>query len=132
MKVKFYQSIKFRLMMMTLVVCLTMGGSISYYSIHQSRMSYKKMVWDYMSDLALAYGEQVDAVIRELGSDKAFDMDTLEKMLSGAGMEDVASSYVYVVDSNGTMLYHPSRDKIGSSVENSVVKTYVNQYARPR
>lgn len=44
MKVKFYQSIKFRLMMMTLVVCLTMGGSISYYSIHQSRMSYKKMV----------------------------------------------------------------------------------------
>ena len=64
-------------------------------------------------------------MIRELGSDKAFDNDTLEKMLSGAGMEGVASSYVYIVDSDGTMLYHPNKDKIGSSVENSVVKAYV-------
>ena len=125
MKVKFYQSIKFRLMMMILVVCLIMGGLINFYSIHQSRASYKKLAWNYMSDLALAYGEQVDAVIRELGSDKAFDMDTLEKMLSGAGMEGVASSYVYIVGSDGTMLYHPNRDKIGKSVENSVVKAYV-------
>lgn len=125
MKIKFYQSLKFRLMMMTLVVCLIMGGFISYYSIHQSRVSYKKLAWNYMNDLALSYGRQVDTLIGERGADKAFDAEALDGMLSGVGMEGVASSYAYIVDAEGIMLYHPNRDKIGNTVENSVVKDYV-------
>lgn len=125
MKIKFYQSLKFRLMMMTLVVCLIMGGSINYYSIHQSRVSYKNLAWNYLSDLALSYGRQVDTLVGERGADKAFAVDALEGMLSGVGMEGVASSYAYIVDAQGIMLYHPNRDKIGKTVENSVVKSYV-------
>ncbi len=125
MGIKFYQSIKFKLMVITLVVCLIMGGSISYYSIHQSRASYKKLAWNYMSDLALAYGHQVEMSAGQNGTDKALDVDVLENMLADVGMEGVTSSYAYIVDAQGNMLYHKSRDKIGKSVENSVVKTYV-------
>ena len=125
MKMKFYHSIKFRLTMMTLVICVMMGGLINFYSIHQSRASYKKVVWNYMNDIALAYGRQVDNIIADLGEDKAFDPMVLQTILAGVGIEGVSSSYAYMVDADGTMLYHPTSDKIGKSVENFVVKLYV-------
>lgn len=122
MKMKFYQSIKFRLMMMTLCVCVFMGGLISFYSIHQSRVSYKRLAWNYMEDIALAYGRQVENLLGQGGS---FDSGALEHILMNANLEGVESSYTYIVDSEGNMLYHPNKDKIGKSVENVVVKGYI-------
>lgn len=122
MKMKFYQSIKFRLMMMTLCVCVFMGGLINFYSIHQSRLSYKRLVWNYMEDIALAYGRQVENLLGQGGS---FDSGALEHILMNANLEGVESSYTYIVDSEGNMLYHPNKDKIGKSVENVIVKGYI-------
>lgn len=122
MKMKFYQSIKFRLMMMTLCVCVFMGGLINFYSIHQSRLSYKRLAWNYMEDIALAYGRQVENLLGQGGS---FDSGALEHILMNANLEGVESSYTYIVDSEGNMLYHPDKDKIGKSVENVIVKSYI-------
>ena len=122
MKMKFYQSIKFRLLMMTLCVCVFMGGLISFYSIHQSRLSYKRLAWNYMEDIALAYGRQVENLLGQGGS---FDSGALEHILMNANLEGVESSYTYIVDSEGNMLYHPNKDKIGKSVENVIVKGYI-------
>ncbi len=122
MKMKFYQSIKFRLMMMTLCVCVFMGGLISFYSIHQSRVSYKRLAWNYMVDIALAYGRQVENLLDQGGS---LDSGVLEHILMNANLEGVESSYTYIVDSEGNMLYHPDKDKIGKSVENVIVKSYI-------
>ena len=122
MKMKFYQSIKFRLMMMTLCVCVFMGGLINFYSIHQSRLSYKRLAWNYMEDIALAYGRQVEKLLGQGGS---FDSGALEHILMNANLEGVESSYTYIVDSEGNMLYHPNKDKIGKSVENVIVKGYI-------
>lgn len=122
MKMKFYQSIKFRLMMMTLCVCVFMGGLINFYSIHQSRLSYKRLAWNYMEDIALAYGRQVENLLGQGGS---FDSGAIEHILMNANLEGVESSYTYIVDSEGNMLYHPNKDKIGKSVENVIVKGYI-------
>lgn len=122
MKMKFYQSIKFRLMMMTLCVCVFMGGLISFYSIHQSRVSYKRLAWNYMVDIALAYGRQAENLLDQGGS---LDSGVLEHILMNANLEGVESSYTYIVDSEGNMLYHPNKDKIGKSVENVIVKSYI-------
>lgn len=122
MKMKFYQSIKFRLMMMTLCVCVLMGGLINFYSIHQSRLSYKRLACNYMDDIALAYGRQVENLLDQGGS---LDSGVLEHILMNANLEGVESSYTYIVDSEGNMLYHPNKDKIGKSVENVVVKSYI-------
>ena len=122
MKMKFYQSIKFRLMMMTLCVCVLMGGLINFYSIHQSRLSYKRLACNYMNDIALAYGRQVENLLDQGGS---LDSSVLEHILMNANLEGVESSYTYIVDSEGNMLYHPNKDKIGKSVENVIVKGYI-------
>ena len=50
-----------------------------------------------------------------------------EKILSKVKIESAASSYAYLVDSDGTMLYHPLAEKIGQPVENTVVTGLVKQ-----
>lgn len=99
-----------------------MGGLINFYSIHQSRLSYKRLAWNYMEDIALAYGRQVENLLDQGGS---LDSGILEHILMNANLEGVESSYTYIVDSEGNMLYHPNKDKIGKSVENVIVKSYI-------
>lgn len=103
-------------------MCVLIGGLINFYSIHQSRLSYKRLAWNYMEDIALAYGRQVENLLGQGGS---FDSGALEHILMNANLEGVESSYTYIVDSEGNMLYHPNKDKIGKSVENVIVKGYI-------
>lgn len=55
------------------------------------------------------------------------DYDQYAKSLSEVKLEGMDSSYVYVVKNDGTMLYHPTKEKVGQPVENAVIKGVVNQ-----
>lgn len=55
------------------------------------------------------------------------DYDEYAKSLSDVKLEGMDSSYVYVVKNDGTMLYHPTKEKVGQPVENDVIKGVVQQ-----
>lgn len=55
------------------------------------------------------------------------DYDEYAKSLSDVKLEGIDSSYVYVVKNDGTMLYHPTKEKVGQPVENAVIKEVVQQ-----
>lgn len=55
------------------------------------------------------------------------DYDEYAKSLSDVKLEGMGSSYVYVVKNDGTMLYHPTKEKVGQPVENAVIKGVVQQ-----
>ena len=55
------------------------------------------------------------------------DYDEFAKSLSDVKLEGMDSSYVYVVKNDGTMLYHPTKEKVGQPVENAVIKGVVQQ-----
>ena len=55
------------------------------------------------------------------------DYDEYAKSLSNVKLEGMDSSYVYVVKNDGTMLYHPTKEKVGQPVENAVIKGVVQQ-----
>lgn len=77
---------------------------------------------NYLHDLSISYGMVVEDEIENIGIDEALTSKELERHLSGVGLEGVESSYVYVVSPDGTMLYHPTAEKIGQPVENEVIK----------
>ena len=68
-------------------------------------------------------------VENEIGNADAEDLDYDEyaKSLSEVKLEGMDSSYVYVVKNDGTMLYHPTKEKVGQPVENAVIKGVVQQ-----
>ncbi len=55
------------------------------------------------------------------------DYDGYANNLSGVKLEGMDSAYMYVVKNDGTMLYHPTKEKVGQSVENAVIKGVVQQ-----
>ena len=85
------------------------------------------MAQHYINDLAIAYGSTLDNEIKKADGDTTYVMkaDNLYLKLNGVGIEGVDSSYVYVVNADGQMMYHPDDGKIGHAVENAVVSKCV-------
>ena len=55
------------------------------------------------------------------------DYDGYANNLSDVKLEGMDSAYMYVVQKDGTMLYHPTKEKVGQPVENAVIKGVVQQ-----
>lgn len=107
--------------MIILSVCL------SVVLIRNLRIPLIDLNKNYLYDLALAYGEQVQGQIDMIGYNTATSYSSLSDVIGEVGLEGVTSSYAYLVSEDGTMLYHPTKDKVGQPVENAVVKSVVEQ-----
>ncbi len=53
--------------------------------------------------------------------------DSMIKYLEEAKILNTQSSYAYLVDEKGTMLYYPNKEKIGLPVENEQIQSVVNR-----
>lgn len=94
--------------------------------LHSVSKDMKNTAKDYIMSQAVSYTRMIDNDITANGDAVLSDPDKLKEMLNDAGMEGFDSSYAYLVSAkDGMMLYHPTAEKIGQSVENSVVKAVV-------
>ena len=84
---------------------------------------------NYMYDMAVVHGEALEKEVATAGTMQALSPAALEGMFQGVGIKGADSSYAYVTDGAGIMLYHPTADKIGQPVENEVVKGLVEELA---
>lgn len=76
-----------------------------------------------MSNLAGAYGQILDEKI----SEGLLNDSTAKALLSKISVSGYKSGYAYLVNKEGTMMYHPTSSKIGGKVENAVVTGLVAQ-----
>ena len=92
--------------------------------------SSKKQVTDSvkhtMVDVVNTTSKIMENEISNSGVDD-LDYDGYANNLSGVKLEGMDSAYMYVVKNDGTMLYHPTKEKVGQSVENAVIKGVVQQ-----
>ena len=85
---------------------------------------------NYLLDVVKGNGHIMEMMKRAYDDNVAYDYDTLNSAYKDMGIEGIESSYTYVVSNDGTMLYHPTKDKVGSPVENEVVKGIVPKLRR--
>lgn len=126
-KVKVLASIRTRITLAQ-IAFVAIAGLIIYFTFSVNvEKSIKEVNTNYIADLAISYGGSVDINIEMNGPDNALLPETLGLMLADVGLEGVKSSYIYVVSPDGTMLYHPTPEKIGQPVENAAVKKVVSE-----
>lgn len=89
----------------------------------------KEQTQDYIYDMTVSYGTKMTEKYAALG-DAALEYDSMSAMYAEAGLQNVESSYVYIVEADGTMLFHPAEEKVGQPVENEVVKGVVEQLSQ--
>lgn len=81
---------------------------------------------NYMLDTTNADGLAVESMLAFAGGrNKTLSYEKLESVFQDAGLKGIESSYAYVVGEDGTMLYHPTKEKVGQPVENDLVKGIV-------
>ena len=112
------------ILFVVLMIVLTMAIMICV-ALPAISSSITKIVEGYMYDIAESSGQMLDVEISSRGASSALDSAKLGELYQDVKLEGVESSYVYVVSADGTMLYHPTADKIGKPVENEVITKVV-------
>lgn len=84
---------------------------------------------NYMYDTTNANGLTIENMLELEDEDKVLSYSTLASVFDGVGIKGIESSYAYVVAGDGTMLYHPTKEKVGQPVENDLVKGIVEDIA---
>ena len=121
-------NIKFGLALRILIlsVCCTIVTSavLLIYAEHTVKNLYHDSVSNNMLNLAISYGQIIDTSLAE-NNNKQLDPQKYRSLLEKVSIEGYETGYAYLVDKNGTMLYHPDATKIGNPVENTVVQGLV-------
>ncbi|MBQ2829738.1 MAG: methyl-accepting chemotaxis protein [Oscillospiraceae bacterium] len=121
-RVNFFTSITAKILLLLAAAIATTGViMISIYSPNVEK-ELTTLAQNYLHDLAMSYGTVLNDSIDISGKQKALSVENLTDLFDGVGMEGQSSSYIYIVSPEGTMLFHPTPDKIGQPVENEVVK----------
>ncbi len=126
-KWKGMNSILAQICIVIFICVLLTGVFLMWLYSTKSKEEISGMSQNYINDLSVAYGATLDNEIKKADGDATYVLkgDNLYLKLDGVGIEGVESSYVYVVDAGGQMLFHPDDSKIGHAVENEVVKQCV-------
>ena len=121
-KVSFIHSITAKIMLMVVVVVALSLTACIVIADTKASTTVGNVNENYIMSLTESVANTLDKIPAEV------DFSTqCAAVMQDMSMEGVSSAYGYLVDSDGTMLYHPTADKIGKSVENEVVKGVVSQ-----
>lgn len=87
-------------------------------------MEAKAVVGKINENYIMSMAETAARLVEKVPVDTA-SVEQYSDILQDIKMTGIDSSYAYLVDSEGTMVYHPTAEKIGVPVENVVVKGVV-------
>lgn len=124
-KVKLLNSMKFKIqVLLGLGILLTIFVML-FTTFPNVQSALQINTQNYMLDEAKAYGYVLEVLAGHTSTEEVFQYEYLNSILSDVKIKGCGSSYAYVVDTDGVMLFHPTVEKVGQSVENSVVNELV-------
>ena len=112
--------------MLIIFVVVCTAASISVMAVRM-RAQYQTIMQDYLLDLAKSGETTIEREIKVLDAARALDKNRLASSVGEIKINGVESCYTYVVSGNGTMLYHPTVEKIGKPVENALILDVVSK-----
>ena len=121
-KVSALNSIRFKLIITVLVALLVTCACLDLSLIIKTRKSLKAVNQNYLYDIAVQTGKLLETEIENEGYENCTDYEAFAEIFAGTGIKGMSSSYIYVVNADGTMMYHPTKEKVGEPVTNEVVK----------
>lgn len=119
-KIPIFSSLKFKMVLMLIVATAVTAATLLLIMVPFSERQIKNETKNYMYDIAQSSCSILDTMT-------STDDAALKEHFQNVGVKGISSSYAYIVSSDGTMLYHPTAEKIGKSVENAVIKGVVSE-----
>lgn len=117
-------SMRFNVVQLVLLSIIISVASLLIMIIPVADNAISTLAESYMRDVCDTCGLNVDAALNRSGN-VILNQAYLETLIGDVCINDLDSSYAYVVGSDGTMIYHPDESKIGQPVENAAIKQVV-------
>ena len=155
-KVLFFQSLSFKICLVIILVNIVIIAGLISGALRISTGSIQSVYADYTQSASESAAKAVDILMRsevnlfnsyytpikdgaeleqyfldrlmeDPEGEQEFMLSNLDLALGDAKLNGIEDSYTYMVGSNGIMMYHPTKEKIGQPVENEAVKTLTNR-----
>lgn len=117
-------SMRFNVVQLVLLSIIISVASLLIMIIPVADNAISTLAESYMRDVCDTCGLNVDAALNRSGN-VILNQAYLETLIGDVRINDLDSSYAYVVGSDGTMIYHPDASKVGQPVENTAIKQVV-------
>lgn len=117
-------SMRFNVVQLVLLSIIISVVSLLIIVIPVADNAISTLAESYMRDVCDTCGLNVDAALNRSGN-IILNQAYLETLIGDVRINDLDSSYAYVVGSDGTMIYHPDESKVGQPVENAPIKQVV-------
>ena len=124
----FFHSLKFKVMILAEIFLVIAVVGCIVIALPTSSKLIKGQARNSMLSLTRSSAKMLEYEISGAGGEMPVEM--LEGILADTRLEGVDSSYSYLVARDGTMLYHPTPEKIGQLVENDAVKQILAELDR--
>ena len=121
-KMTFFNSISSKILLLVIVV-VTVSLGVSMFLADSIASG---VVGNVNENYILSLAESAADAIENISNDDDYIQECSE-IVKEISMEGISSAYGYLVDADGTMIYHPTEEKVGEQVENSVVLNVVDQ-----
>lgn len=129
-KVSMIHSIKLKIVLVVVMAVLATTSLCLGMIIPMVEESLSEVTKHYMIDMTDLAGVNLDREIEALGGETVLTPEGLGNAVGSIDINGMNSSYAYVVGADGTMLYHPTVDKIGQPVENDAVKQVLGEVVK--
>lgn len=116
--------IKILIAMVAAIVISNAGNLIV--TLPEAEKEVLRITENYMEDITILSGSSIENEIKK-NNGEIPDVETLKYLVGDVALHEVPSSYAYVVAADKTMIYHPTKGKIGLPVENDAVKQVISQ-----
>ena len=123
--VSFWHSMKTSFMLVVVAVAAAVVVMYTLMIMPGIRSNIRQIYSNYLLDLTLSYGSELDETLTRVDNKMLEHVHTMQGIVEKAQLEGIDSSYGYIVSTDGTMLYHPTAEKIGQPVEIETVKKIV-------
>ena len=115
-----------KIIVMVILAVIVSNVICMVFILESSKKQITDSVKHTMVDVVNTTSKIMENEISNSGLDD-LDYDGYANNLLDVKLEGMDSAYMYVVQNDGTMLYHPTKEKVGQPVENAVIKGVVQQ-----
>jgi len=115
-----------KIIVMVILAVIVSNVVCMVFILESSKKQITDSVKHTMVDVVNTTSKIMENEISNSGVDD-LDYDGYANNLLDVKLEGMDSAYMYVVQNDGTMLYHPTKEKVGQPVENAVIKGVVQQ-----
>lgn len=127
-RVNTMHSLKMKIFLLVFIAIIFAIGLCLLMIVPKSKSNLETVIENYMKDITVVEGENLDRDLANEGADTVLSAEALQDDLKGISISGMPSSYAYIFSgTDGTMLYHPTADKIGLQVENAAAKQLLTE-----